>query len=73
MREYYIEWENIKARVVRPDVQCTDGVIHVIDTVLVQRREISVSGGSLQSSPLGAIVVVAFLIVAQQLLLARRP
>lgn len=43
-REYFAEWENVRARVVRPDVQCTDGVIHVIDHVLVQRREISVSG-----------------------------
>lgn len=42
--EYFAEWENVRARVVRPDVQCTDGVIHVIDHVLVQRREISVSG-----------------------------
>ena len=42
--EYFAEWENIRARVVRPDVQCIDGVIHVIDHVLVQRREISVSG-----------------------------
>lgn len=41
--EYFAEWENIRARVVRPDVQCTDGVIHVIDQVLVQRREISVN------------------------------
>lgn len=42
--EYFAEWENVRARVVRPDVQCTDGVIHVLDTVLVQRSEISVSG-----------------------------
>jgi len=43
-REYFAEWENIRARIVRPDVLCTDGIIHVIDNVLLQRREISVSG-----------------------------
>lgn len=44
MTEYFAEWENVRARVVRPDVQCIDGVIHVLDHVLVQRREISVAG-----------------------------
>lgn len=43
-REYFAEWENVQARIVRPDVLCTDGVIHVIDHVLVLRRDITVSG-----------------------------
>lgn len=42
--EYFAEWENVQARIVRPDVLCTDGVIHVIDHVLVLRRDITVSG-----------------------------
>ena len=60
--EYLAEWENIKARIIRPDVQCTDGVIHVIDKVLVQRREISVSGQEqLLFSPLLVLVSTVFL------------
>lgn len=62
--EYFAEWENIRARVVRPDVQCIDGVIHVIDHVLVQRREISVSGSSriiLDAVLLAAVTLMAIL------------
>ena len=61
--EYYAEWENIRARVVRPDVQCIDGVIHVLDHVLVQRREISVSGS-------GRFTLDAFLFLAVALMAA---
>ena len=66
--EYYAEWENVRARVVRPDVECIDGVIHVIDTVLVQRREISVSGGSYRS-----VDALLIFLVAAAALLGRRP
>lgn len=62
MGEYYAEWENVRAKVIRPDVQCTDGVIHVIDTVLVQRREISVSGAP-SSSVAGSFVLAAGLVL----------
>lgn len=64
LTEYFAEWENIRARVVRPDVQCIDGVIHVIDHVLVQRREISVSGSSriiLDAVLLAAVTLMAIL------------
>lgn len=61
--EYFAEWENIRARVVRPDVQCTDGVIHVIDHVLVQRREISVSSQ-------GRATLDAFLLIVAALVAA---
>ena len=47
--EYFVEWEFLRARIVRPDVECIDGVIHVIDRVLVLKGEISVSGQSEQA------------------------
>jgi len=40
---YYIEWNNEWIHVFRPDVECTNGVIHVIDSVLVQESDIQVS------------------------------
>ncbi|XP_032785978.2 fasciclin-1 isoform X3 [Daphnia magna] len=61
-REYFAEWENIRARVVRPDVQCIDGVIHVIDHVLVQRREISVSGS--ERFTVNALLLLAITLTA---------
>ncbi|XP_065580845.1 fasciclin-1-like isoform X1 [Artemia franciscana] len=45
-QDYYIERDGIRARVIRPDVQCTNGVIHVIDEVLIHPRDVSVSSSS---------------------------
>ncbi|CAG2113376.1 unnamed protein product [Medioppia subpectinata] len=42
----YIEWEGKRARIVRPDVQAINGVIHVIDTVLMKKRDLSVNSSS---------------------------
>ncbi|XP_039290461.1 fasciclin-1 isoform X3 [Nilaparvata lugens] len=43
---YYIEWNNEWVHVFRPDVECTNGVIHVIDQVLVRESDIVVTGAS---------------------------
>ena len=34
----WIEWEGLRSRIVRPDIQATNGVIHVIDRVLMIKR-----------------------------------
>jgi len=47
--EYFAEWDMVRARILRPDVECTDGVIHVIDRVFVVKGEISVNGQSEQA------------------------
>ena len=31
------------ARIVRPDLHCTNGYVHVIDTVLMNDRDVSIS------------------------------
>lgn len=41
---YQIEWEGIWIRVFRPDVECTNGIIHVIDAVLLKDSDIRVTG-----------------------------
>ncbi|XP_046682361.1 fasciclin-1 isoform X3 [Homalodisca vitripennis] len=50
---YYIEWNNEWIHVFRPDVECTNGVIHVIDSVLLQDSDIVVSAAPTPSLSLG--------------------
>ncbi|KAK3875406.1 hypothetical protein Pcinc_019719 [Petrolisthes cinctipes] len=48
--EYTLEWNGISARVIRPDVECVNGVVHVIDKVLMARRDVTVISGSATST-----------------------
>ncbi|XP_030371302.1 fasciclin-1 isoform X3 [Scaptodrosophila lebanonensis] len=43
---YVIIWNYKKINVYRPDVECTNGIIHVIDYPLLEEKDIVVSGGS---------------------------
>ena len=43
---YQIEWEGKWIRVYRPDVECTNGIIHVIDTVLLKDSDVRVTGAA---------------------------
>ncbi|XP_023170275.2 fasciclin-1 isoform X9 [Drosophila hydei] len=42
---YVITWNFKKINVYRPDVECTNGIIHVIDYPLLQEKDVVVSGG----------------------------
>jgi len=44
--DVYIEWEGMRARIVRPDVQALNGVIHVIDRVMMKKRDLNINGSS---------------------------
>lgn len=44
--EYYVEWNGIRAKVIRPDVECVNGIVHVIDGVLMVNRDVTVSGSN---------------------------
>ncbi|XP_076237842.1 fasciclin 1 Fas1 domain-containing isoform X2 [Calliopsis andreniformis] len=41
---YQIEWEGNWIRVFRPDVECTNGIIHVIDGVFLKDSDVRVTG-----------------------------
>lgn len=41
-----VQWENIVAKITRPNLRCTNGYIHVIDAVLMQRRDITIAEGA---------------------------
>ncbi|XP_012283312.1 fasciclin-1 isoform X2 [Orussus abietinus] len=43
---YYVEWREIRIRVSRSDVECTNGIIHVIDTVFMTDSDVRVPGGA---------------------------
>ncbi|XP_068082628.1 fasciclin-1 [Anabrus simplex] len=43
-KSYTIEWDSEKINVFRPDVECTNGIIHVIDSVFLKERDVNVAG-----------------------------
>ncbi|XP_071646331.1 fasciclin-1 isoform X5 [Temnothorax longispinosus] len=43
---YTLEWEGKRIRVVRPDVECTNGIIHVISAVFLKDSDVRVTGGA---------------------------
>ncbi|XP_076311560.1 fasciclin-1-like [Tachypleus tridentatus] len=61
--ELYVEWENLRATIVRPDVQATNGIIHVIDRVMMKPRDLSRTGGSATVSMSGATLLVSLLLL----------
>nr|XP_045611021.1 fasciclin-1-like isoform X3 [Procambarus clarkii] len=62
--EYYVEWNGIKARVIRPDVECVNGVVHVIDSVLMMNRDVTVSGSTVPMVTGLATLIATFFTVA---------
>jgi hypothetical protein len=34
-KDHYAAWGEVKAKVIRPDQECTNGIIHVVDTVFI--------------------------------------
>lgn len=43
---YVLDWQGIMIRVDRPDVSCTNGIIHVIDGAFLKDSDVRVTGGS---------------------------
>uniref|UniRef100_A0ABD2VU11 FAS1 domain-containing protein n=1 Tax=Trichogramma kaykai TaxID=54128 RepID=A0ABD2VU11_9HYME len=58
---YIIEWKGKKIRVVRPDVACTNGIIHVIDDAMLRESDVHVTGSGATS--LIVPNIITFLIV----------
>ena len=34
-KDNYVTWNEKQARVIRPNIECTNGIIHTIDTVMI--------------------------------------
>lgn len=41
-----MQWDGKWFQVFRPDVECTNGIIHVIDTVFLKDSDVRVTGGA---------------------------
>lgn len=56
-----MRWKEVKGKVIRPNVECTNGIIHVVDTVFIDNSPPSqVFSGQISSfSPHGFVIVVS--------------
>ncbi|XP_011865961.1 PREDICTED: fasciclin-1 isoform X1 [Vollenhovia emeryi] len=43
---YSLEWEGKRIKIIRPDVECTNGIIHVIDKAFLKDSDVRVTGGA---------------------------
>lgn len=41
--DYTVSWANERAQVIRPNIICTNGIIHIIDTVLMKPDDVTVA------------------------------
>ncbi|XP_053973898.1 fasciclin-1 isoform X2 [Hylaeus volcanicus] len=63
---YQIEWEGNWIRVFRPDVECTNGIIHVIDSVFLKDSDVRVKGSTASGVSLAPHLIM--ILVAKWLL-----
>ncbi|XP_023702117.1 fasciclin-1 isoform X3 [Cryptotermes secundus] len=71
-KSYYVEWQGEWIHVYRPDVECTNGIIHVIDSVFLKESDVRVSGNPpvpLMSPHVTIMLSVAMLFSVKWLLL----
>jgi len=57
-----VEWENLEIRIIRPNLECTNGYIHVIDKVIMKRRDVVLAAGSANLVPNALFILTAFII-----------
>ncbi|KAK8394216.1 hypothetical protein O3P69_006417 [Scylla paramamosain] len=62
--EYYTDWNGVRAKVIRPDLKCVNGVVHVIDKVMMMNRDVTVSGSAVPAASGLASLVATFFTVA---------
>jgi len=56
-----IEWEDLQARVIRPNMECKNGIIHVIDKVIMKERDVTLA---LSNGPKSIVNTVLITMVA---------
>jgi len=59
----FVNYDGVIAKIVRPDIECTNGYIHLIDKVVVKRRDITL-GGSNSILPSLIAIALAWIISA---------
>lgn len=59
---YVIHWQGLRIPVFRPNVECTNGIIHVIDRPFLQKGDIRVSSAHTFKASI-VLYIIAFLLV----------
>ncbi|XP_040570417.1 fasciclin-1 [Lepeophtheirus salmonis] len=59
----FVLWENVKARIIRANLKCTNGMVHIIDTVIMKKRDIAVSGSTALDSFCSFKIISVFLLL----------
>ena len=54
---FFIEWEDLTARIIRPNMECSNGMIHVIDKVILKERDITLAFSNSPGSIVNSIFV----------------
>ncbi|CAK1546048.1 unnamed protein product [Leptosia nina] len=62
-KNYYVEWNGHWIHVFRPDVECTNGIIHVLDEPFVLESDIRATGDARATSQSIAVLFLSFLFV----------
>merc|ERR1711997_983150 len=56
-----VEWEDLEIKVIRPNLECTNGYIHVIDQVIMKRRDVVLTAGGAKVVPQLMFILCAFI------------
>jgi len=61
--EVFLTWEGVRAKITRPDVHAVNGVIHVIDNILMKKRDMTTSSAFAVGPTFAAFLVVLMIII----------
>lgn len=61
-----VEWEDMTAKLIRPNLECVNGYIHIIDKVIMKRRDVTLSSGhKSEMAPIMVSLMVALAMIFQ--------
>lgn len=63
VKGYTLFWNQMAINVFRPDVECTNGIIHVIDHPFLVESDIQVTGHAAQLASSAATILVGSLLM----------
>ncbi|XP_047984150.1 fasciclin-1 isoform X4 [Leguminivora glycinivorella] len=65
-KNYYVEWNGHWIHVFRPDVECTNGIIHVIDEPFLLESDVRATGDAAPLARAAAIILISIFITILQ-------
>uniref|UniRef100_A0A6A7G0T6 Fasciclin-1-like n=1 Tax=Hirondellea gigas TaxID=1518452 RepID=A0A6A7G0T6_9CRUS len=61
LNEYTVEWNGVVAKVVQSDVECVNGVVHIIDKVLMLREDVTVAATATTATSTWATITTSII------------